>query len=289
MSSLPELAIFAGALADGALKATAWLALAGIGAQLGLRRGSAAQRHAVWAAALAVTPLLPAVAALRGTTVALDVGPWLAVWALGAGLTALGPARSLVALVRMTARAAPCPSSCDVRFVAGLEGPVTWGFIRPVVLLPHEAARWTEVTRAAALAHERAHIARGDWLIHLLGWAVQVVFWFHPAVWWARAALAREAEHAADDAVLAQGILPSDYASLLVGLGRTARPGMALGLGRSLVGERVRAVLDVRNRSARRGGVALVAALLALAALPVLGVWPAWATEAEALACLPAP
>ena len=289
MNGPPELAILAGALADGALKATMWLGVAWIGARVGLRRGSAAQRHAVWAAAVAVTPLLPIVAAFRGTAVALDAGPWLGVWAVGAVLTALGPARSLLALGRMTAGAEACPSAPDVRFVAGLDGPVTWGWFRPVVLLPRAAVGWPDGRRRAALAHERAHIARGDWLIHAIGWAVQVVFWFHPAVWWARAALAREAEHAADDAVLAQGIRPSDYASLLVGLGQTDRVGMALGLGRSQVGERVRAVLDVRCRSGRRGGVAIVVALLALTALPVLGGWPAWATEKAALVCLPAP
>lgn len=289
MSGPPELAIAVGALADGALKATVVLAVAWLGARVALRRGSAAQRHAVWVAAFAVLPLLPVVAAARGAEVALDATPWLLGWATGATFTALAPARGLLELHRLTALAESDRDRPGVGYVEGLEGPITWGAFRPVVLLPRAASQWSEADVEAALAHERAHVERRDWLVHLAAWVVQVLFWFHPVVAFARWELSREAEHAADDAVLAQGVRPSDYASLLISLARPRSATLALGLGPSAVGRRVWAVLDVRARHARRRSVFVAAALIALGTLPALGSWPTWATDEAALECAPLP
>ncbi|MBK6579795.1 MAG: hypothetical protein IPG17_27145 [Sandaracinaceae bacterium] len=181
MNTPPLLAIAAGALLDGSLKATVGLVGAGLLTAGPLRRASAAQRHAVWLVALLGAPLLVPLAALRGAEVALDAGPALAVWALGAcvGLTAL--LADLWALRRLTARAAPDPDHPGQRFVEGLHGPLTWGMWRPVVLLPAVAKGWRPRARRRP-GHERAHIRRGDWLAHLATGVVQAIFWFHPAV-----------------------------------------------------------------------------------------------------------
>jgi beta-lactamase regulating signal transducer with metallopeptidase domain len=118
-------------------------------------------------------------------------------------------------------------------------------------------------------------------------WGIAALFWFHPLVWMARRALAREAEHAADDAVLGEGICASDYAALLVRLASGRRGGVALKVGSSLIGARVRAVLAPRVRSARRWPAWLAAGALILAAVPSLGAVSLWTTPAEALTCEP--
>jgi bla regulator protein BlaR1 len=38
--------------------------------------------------------------------------------------------------------------------------PCTWGFIRPVLLLPAGGESWTEAERRLALLHELAHVRR---------------------------------------------------------------------------------------------------------------------------------
>ena len=168
-------------------------------------------------------------------------------------------------------------------------GPITWGLLRPVIVLPAAAGAWTEAQRAAALAHEQAHVARRDWAVHLGAWVVSALFWFHPLVWLARRALVREAEHAADDAALAQGTRPSAYAELLLALAGTPGPRAALGAAPSLLGQRVHAVLDGRSRSARRWPAWVVAGVLGGIGLPALGAWPTWAPTPEAeLTCAPA-
>jgi beta-lactamase regulating signal transducer with metallopeptidase domain len=168
--------------------------------------------------------------------------------------------------------------------------PVTWGLWRPVILMPAASSAWSCTERDAALAHERAHVARRDWAVHLAVWAVCAVFWFHPLVWWARRALIREAEHAADDAALATGVRPSEYAALLLSFSPPGRANAGLGVGGSLLGLRVAAVLDDRSRSPRRWPAWAAAAGLCAVALPGLGAAPAWTAPPDApLTCEPTP
>jgi len=107
---------------------------------------------------------------------------------------------------------------CEVRFAAEAEncGPVTWGFFRPVILLPRDAAYWPRQRLHAVLLHELAHIRRRDSLWQMLSHLVCTLYWPNPFVWIGARALRRDAEIAADDAVLAAGMKPSAYAGELL-------------------------------------------------------------------------
>ncbi len=267
-------------LADAGWKATV---VVGLGV-LGVRWArSAAQRHAVWAVTLGALPLLLPLAALRGPAVALD-RPWmLALWALGFVAAWLPLLRGLQGLRRLGASSVP--DGHGQLHSDQVASPLTWGLWRPVVVLPSAARGWSAERRRLALAHEAAHVQRRDWAVHVAAWVVCTVFWFHPLVWWARRALAREAEHAADDAVLVEGGRPSEYAELLLSL-RHGSVGAALGAG-SFVGQRVHGVLGSRDRDPRRGGAVLAALVVAALALPNLGAWAAWSTPDDELTCQP--
>lgn len=281
MSGPAELSIWTGALLDAGLKATAVLGAGGL-LSWALRGRSAAARHAVWAVTLGVLPALPLLARARGPEIAVD-RPWvLAVWAIGAGVALAPLLRGLWAL-----RGFDRGSPGRVRILRSdaVESPLTWGFARPIVLMPTTTDSWSPELREAALQHELAHVRRGDWLIHVLAHVVAAAFWFHPLVWIARRQLALEAEHAADDAVLHSGIAPSAYAELLVRMA-TRRTPAALGAG-SHVGQRVHAILGRRRRSPRRGAAALVALFLAVATVPALAAWPTWTAAPETLTCSP--
>src|SRR4030095_11223561 len=73
-------------------------------------------------------------------------------------------------------------------------GPVTFGFFRPVVLLPASFVSLDAETQCGIACHELVHVRRRDWLKTVLEELVAALFWFHPAVWWllAQARLARE-------------------------------------------------------------------------------------------------
>ena len=129
-----------------------------------------------------------------------------------------------------------------------LESPVSWGVMRPVILLNHEAADAPEQAEAI-IAHELAHVVQLDWVKLILARIATATFWFNPLAWM----LAREAhqlrEEAADDAVLAANIAGPDYAQLLIGVARHQCRSTLLGAhgvapSKSSLGRRVRRVLD---------------------------------------------
>jgi beta-lactamase regulating signal transducer with metallopeptidase domain len=105
--------------------------------------------------------------------------------------------------------------------------PTMVGILGPAVCLPPEASEWGWARRRMVLLHELAHIRHGDNVLNLLGQVLCALHWFNPLAWWVVRRLAAESEHAADDAVLAAGERPSDYAFELVRLARTQRTGLA--------------------------------------------------------------
>jgi beta-lactamase regulating signal transducer with metallopeptidase domain len=129
-----------------------------------------------------------------------------------------------------------------------LRSPISWGLMRPVILLNEEAAKAHDEAEAI-IAHELAHIARLDWAKLMLARVATALFWFNPLVW----LLAREAhqlrEEAADDAVLRADVEDTQYAQLLVGIARHESRGLLLGAhgvapGKGSLARRVKRVLD---------------------------------------------
>src|SRR5262245_37892385 len=82
----------------------------------------------------------------------------------------------------------------EIRSVAGLRQPVTFGVRRPIVLLPDSLRAHPLHVQRAVLCHELIHVQRRDWMWLVAEEAVRAVFWFHPGVWWliSRVQLARE-------------------------------------------------------------------------------------------------
>ena len=161
----------------------------------------------------------------------------------------------------LDAQRATCNVSRPIRlFLSNRVGsPATWGFIHPVIVLPTEAAGWTPERRSVVLAHELAHIARGDGLANLIGWVASALYWFHPLAWMAAKRLRAEAEKAADDYVLVRGVSPVAYAGHLLVVARGSRlirlqGANAIGMARPETLEgRLIAVLDSnKNREAPR-------------------------------------
>jgi beta-lactamase regulating signal transducer with metallopeptidase domain len=115
----------------------------------------------------------------------------------------------------------------DLRHVTVLQSAepsllVTCGMVRPKIVLPAGAESWTDERRRVVLAHELEHIRRGDWAMHVVAEALRAAYWFHPLVWLACRRLRQESEYACDDAVLARGVEPTEYATHLLDVARHA-------------------------------------------------------------------
>ena len=78
--------------------------------------------------------------------------------------------------------------------------PTVIGWMRPVVLIPASALTGlTPSQLEAVVAHELAHIRRYDYLVNLLQTAVEIILFYHPAIWWLSREIRQEREHCCDD------------------------------------------------------------------------------------------
>ena len=107
----------------------------------------------------------------------------------------------------------------DLMVCERISGPLAMGVFRSVVLLPvsaltHLSADQLEVV----LAHELAHIRRGDYLWNMIQTAVETLFFFHPAVWWLGGHLRQQRELCCDDVALGCCSDPVVYATALLRL-----------------------------------------------------------------------
>jgi bla regulator protein blaR1 len=96
---------------------------------------------------------------------------------------------------------------------------VVLGWLKPVVLVP-AAAMLAMAPEAleALLAHELAHVRRGDFLANVLQTIAEALLFYHPAVWWLSYRIRQEREHCCDDAAVGVCGDPILYASALAGL-----------------------------------------------------------------------
>ncbi len=184
---------------------------------------------------------------------------------------------------------------CELRISNRDDGPMAWGIFRPVILLPGNARTWPRERLQAVLLHELAHVRRRDGLMQMLSLLACAIYWFNPLMWIGARALRREAEIAADDAVIVSGVKPSAYAGELLQLaaqfnGRRAVASVAMAAPSSLE-TRVKSVLALNNF---RKGVtpmdALKVALLGAAATALIAIARPDVVEAQdAVAPPPAP
>lgn len=124
--------------------------------------------------------------------------------------------------------------------------PMTWGWLRPVVVIPENANGLDASQRRIVLLHELVHVRASDWLFNVVARAACALYWFHPAAWWLARRLRDDCELACDARVIASGVRRSDYAELLVGAAErwvSLEPALALSRKRGLRA-RLAAVLD---------------------------------------------
>jgi bla regulator protein blaR1 len=184
-------------------------------------------------------PSTPATAVEQSTI----VGSWhwqrllLALWAAGLFVQLLLVARqwqrarivlresvplhddALQVLCAQQARALGLRRCPQLRMSSAIASPQVAGLYRPTVLLPASQLLTSEES-AMALAHELAHLRRGDlWLVWVPAIA-QRLFFFYPLVAWAMREYALNREAACDAQVLQQHRgAPQTYGRLLLRLG----------------------------------------------------------------------
>lgn len=109
--------------------------------------------------------------------------------------------------------------------------PCVVNWFRPAILLPPSFGGFTPAEVRLTLAHEMAHIKRGDLPLALVPTLARTLLFFHPLVWWASAEWAAAREEACDALALSVTQTPrADYGRLLLKLAAPEAAAPALGL-----------------------------------------------------------
>jgi beta-lactamase regulating signal transducer with metallopeptidase domain len=299
---MPDLLTVAGI----ALKTSVLIAIAGFLAIV-LHRQSAAFSHLLWTATLALCVLLPFAvlflpshtlvtlpSSLPSATHAGEPGwgplQWtLTIWLFGCSCVLARELLSAFGLARWRRHAHPLSSSrwsgtlsrisTEIPHLRVFESthiasPCTWGFLRPVLLLPSAGDAWPEAARHSAVLHELAHVRRLDALSTLISRLACALHWYNPLVWLAAQRVRTLQERACDDAVLRAGAMPSDYAQFLLDVaahmsGMTRPRRWVMGMAHSSLRSRIVAILDPKAPRAQPHRARMVAACATLFACTV--------------------
>src|SRR5579859_7501405 len=166
---------------------------------------------------------------------------------------------------------AACPRVCLSSEVAG---PVTFGFLRPAILLP---ARWLNlepVQRNAVVCHESLHVRRKDWLFHMAEEVIRALLWFHPAIWWLTGEIRLVREQVVDRHVARlTGSTRSYVEVLLVFAGVDSSPTAPAFTPRRHLARRITSLLEEVSMTKSRSLASLAGITLCLAAAGAVAVW----------------
>ena len=170
-------------------------------------------------------------------------------------------------------RQIPALRGVPIRRCDRIRSPLTYGLIRPVVLLPKGMDCDDTQELGYVLLHEGAHIRHRDAWWKLLLAAALCVHWFNPLVWCMYVCANRDLERCCDESVVrACGLeARSEYALTLLKWEerRSGLLPLCSDLGTPILKERVIFIMKLKKRSA---------AALVLAAVLVLGTTMAFAT-----------
>ncbi len=226
---------------------------------------------------------LPAVAVARSP---FDWRPEYLVWILAAG--------ALLRLVWIAAGLARLRNYCrDARRVPSpipfeganaswyvsdrVAGPVTFGWIKPAILLPSHFLDFEPEVREAIASHELIHVLRHDWLYVIAGELVRCTLWFHPAIWYVLGQVQLAREQVVDLEAVRLTRKRRSYLDALVAVAaRSLQPDVApapLFLKKRQLAVRVAAVLKENSMSMPRIVASLTAVTIAAVAAVALAVW----------------
>jgi protein TonB len=234
--------------------------------------------------AVSVTPSGPARSSVDWTALAVPLLAAGAAARLGWLAVSFGRLRRLR---RRGAPAAACAAHdelqqiigtrCEIRYVAGLRQPATFGLLRPVILLPATLASAPGEVQRAVLSHELFHVKRRDWGWLLAEELVCAVFWFNPAIWWAVSRVHVARELVVDElAVLATGRRRAYVEALMAFADETSLAPVAAFGGRRQLFHRIVMLSKEGVMSSRRLVItcAVVAAALAAGTWQAVGAFP---------------
>ena len=141
----------------------------------------------------------------------------------------IGPAQKLVSQIKSRLRI-----RISIRLLESksITAPMTIGHLKPVILFPLGfVMNLTPAQMEAIIAHELAHIKRDDYVMNLFYSLIEILFYYHPAIWWISAQMQHEREACCDDLAIGLTGDKKGYLSTLWALQESVEtPRLALSL-----------------------------------------------------------
>ena len=161
----------------------------------------------------------------------------------------------------------------EVRSSDLISSPLTYGILRPVILLPKKFDRSDETALQYVLAHEYIHIRRFDAITKILFAATLCVHWFNPLVWVMYVLANRDVELSCDGCVLRMlgEKEKSAYARALIRM-EERKSGMSAlysHFSKNAITERIEAIMKLKKTSIAACALALVVTVGATTAFAV--------------------
>jgi protein TonB len=164
-------------------------------------------------------------------------------------------------------------AEAQVCTTGAVDGPVTFGVLRPIILLPPAVLDQPYAAQFGIACHEFLHVRRRDWLFTICEECAGALLWFHPAVWWLLGQIRLAREQTVDAASVALTEARDPYVNALLTMaGAGARLDLApapLFLRKRHLAHRIQSLLKEVVMSKRR----LVASYLSIAAVTVVTAW----------------
>lgn len=172
--------------------------------------------------------------------------------------------------VRVWLEEHPLRRPLAVRTCERISSPLTYGVLRPVILLPKDLDRSDETALSHVLLHESVHIRRLDAITKILFALTLCLHWLNPLVWVLFFLGNRDLELSCDARVLqvlGEGARAA-YARTLIGLAEKKTTGVApvSSFSNHAITERIRSIMKFKKKTAFAVILALVLVLSATVA-----------------------
>lgn len=168
----------------------------------------------------------------------------------------------------------PIRRTVSIRQSACVSASLTYGLLRPVILMPSDTDWEDQTALRYVLAHESIHIRRFDAFTKLALTLALCIHWFDPLVWAMYVLADRDMELSCDEAVIRHmGIhTRAEYARTLISMEerKSGLYPLSSNFGKNAIEERIRAIMKTKRYS---NSVKVFAALLILALLTVLAAF----------------
>ena len=153
-----------------------------------------------------------------------------------------------------------------------IQAPIVVGWFRPVLLIPASALTGlTPQQLETIIFHELAHIRRYDYLVNITQTVIEILLFYHPAVWWVSRRIRVERENCCDDWAVERCGDGIAYARALteIELLRQISPQLAMGIDGGSLLKRIHRIVGRAEQTQKRSG-SWTAGAIALATMVIL-------------------